>query len=258
MKKLFLFLLLAVFASVTFASGFDWNASSELMKALQDNQTALDPAVPARVQQFIDDATPRNDSEKRRVIALRVMVRAQTKGSDMSWNAQKQFVDDQIAAAELEKEIAVADYLDLLYIWWYRGWDKEIYELMKTLPGAELWGNAGHICDKMGKYAEAYEYYKASAIFPDRAVNIAATRLNDPAKAFEAARLILTRTYNAQCVSAVIERVVSGLVGNADIPADEMKAFLQNANRKYSSMLIKEEEAWKPIITTIRTMLETY
>lgn len=258
MKKLFLFLLLAVFASVTFAAGFDWSASTELIRALQNNQAALDPAVTARVQQFIDAAAPQYDSEKLRVIALRVMVRAQTKGSDMSWTAQKKFVDDQIAATQFEKELTGAAYLDLLYIWWYRGWDKEIYALMQTLPGAELWGNAGHICDKMGKYAEAYEYYKASGIFPDRAVNIAATRLDDPAKAFEAAKLILIRTYNAQCVGAVVERTVSGLVGNADIPADEMKAFLQNANRKYSSMLIKDAEAWKPIITTIRTMLETY
>ena len=258
MKKLFLFLLLAVFASVTFAAGFDWPASTELIRALQNNQSTLDPAVTARVQQFIDAAAPENDSEKRRVIALRVMARTQTAGADMSWTAQKKYVDDQIAAAQLEKELTGAAYLDLLYIWWYRGWDKEIYALMQTQPGAELWANAGHVCDKMEKYAEAYEYYKASGIFPDRAVNIAATRLNDPAKAFEAAKLILIRTYHAPCVGAVIERTVSGLVGNAAIPADEMKAFLQNANRKYSSMLIRDEAAWKPIITTIRTMLETY
>lgn len=258
MKKLFLFLFLAVFSSFTFAADFDWKATEELITALDANRDVLDPAVPARVLQFTDVAVPRNDSEKIRVISLRKSARVQTKGADMSWDAQKKFVDDQIAAAKLEKEVTVVQYLQLLYVWWYRGWDKEFYSLIKTLPGAELWPDAGHVCENMGKYAEAYEYYKASAYYPDRAARIAVKQLNEPVKGFEAAKLILTRTYNANCVGAVIEQIISGVVGNADIPTDEIKAFLQNANRKYSSMLIKDEEKWKPIITMIRTMLETY
>lgn len=258
MKKLFVFLALTLFSAVTFAAGFDWAASSVCMRELQENQTALDPAVIDRVQQFIDAATPRNDSEKRRLIALRVMVRAQTKGSDMSWAAQKKFVDDQVAAAQLEKELTGADYLDLLYIWWYRGWDKDIYALMKTLPGFELWGNAGHLCDKMGKYEEAYDYYLASEIFPDRAAAIAMTRLNDPAKALAAVKLINEKLYPLNTVSSVIQTAMKNLAGNKSVPKAEMREFLESANQKYSGMLVEHEAEWMPVIKRIRTMLDAY
>lgn len=258
MKKLIATLITVTAGAAGFAAGFDWNTSSMIMRELQNNQTVLDSAVTARAQQFIDTAEPQNDSDKRRLLALRVMVRIQLPGADMSWQTQKKYVDDQIVAAKFEKTLATKDYLDLLYIWWYRGWDNEIYALMKTLPGYEQWGNAGHLCEKKELYAEAYDYYFASAVFPDRAVNIASTRLNDPVKAFSAAKLVLTRTYNAACVSTVVGRVVSGLVGNTAVSAADMKDFLQNVNRKYSAMLLKDKAAWEPVIAQVRTMLETY
>ena len=50
---------------------------------------------------------------------------------------------------------------------------------------------------------------------------------------------------------------ISKLVGS-DVSAADMKAFLQNVNRKYSSQLIVDKPTWEPIIAQVRTMLETY
>lgn len=259
--KLLLSLMFALACATGFAGTFDWATARELNQLL--NAVRATPADAALLQRAADftaaaPSVAKTDGEKRMIIALNGLIRFQTPGADLSWEAQKKFVDEQLAATTFEKATSVPQYLSLLYIWWYRGWDKEVYAFMKTQPGFEAWGNAGHVAAHLEKWSEAYEYYVTSQIFPDRAVNIAAIRLGDPAKAFAAAKLILGKNYSAKVVSAVISRVVSDLVGNSAVSADEMKAFLLNANRKYSPRLIDDQEAWKPVITTIRTMLETY
>ena len=45
-------------------------------------------------------------------------------------------------------------------------------------------------------------------------------------------------------------------VSEADAPA--VKTFLQRANRTWSLFLLQDAEAWKPVITLIRTALEAY
>ncbi len=51
---------------------------------------------------------------------------------------------------------------------------------------------------------------------------------------------------------------VEKLCGNSAINAAEMKAFLQNVNRKYTARLADDKAAWEPIIAQVRTVLETY
>lgn len=259
MKKILSLLTLAcaVCGAMVSAAEFDWAESSAIVREI-DRQTGVDAAAVERALQFTSDAAPSTDEERERLIRINVLARFHTAGADLSWEAQKKFVDEQIAAAAFEKPLSTEKYLMLLYIWYCRKWDGAIYDLMKTLPGCELWCDAGYVCDKLGKYEEAYNYYVSLAQFPARAVDVAVVRLNDPARAFAAAQLILERTYDAECVGRVIARVVSGLVGRTEIPAEQMKSFLQNANRKYSPKLIEDDAAWRPVITTIRTLLETY
>lgn len=256
MKKLVLSTLL-VLASVIGVSAFDFAESTTILRSI-DQAGGADAAALERAQTFVASAIPNDNGQRLRIVMIRSMIQFQTPGADRSWETHKKFVDDAISDVKFDGEIKAKDYLECLYIWWYRGWDNEVYSLMKTLDGFELWPDAGHVCDKLGKYEEAYNYYVSSAAFPDRAMSIAATRLNDPARAFVAAKQILERTYWASCVSSVISNTVSHLVGNPAIPADEMKTFLTNANRKYSSKLIEDDAAWRPVITMIRTMLETY
>ena len=42
------------------------------------------------------------------------------------------------------------------------------------------------------------------------------------------------------------------------IPEAEAKEILKKLNRAYSPKLVEDEDAFKPVVTMIRTMLETY
>lgn len=44
----------------------------------------------------------------------------------------------------------------------------------------------------------------------------------------------------------------------SEVDAPAVKAFLQRANRTWSLFLLQDAEAWKPVITLIRTALEAY
>ena len=133
-----------------------------------------------------------------------------------------------------------------------------MYALIKTTPGAEAFHDAGLWANAVGKYAEAYELYLASKTWPQRAMDIALHRLNDPEKALTAATLICERTYSIEIVKSVVRMTVEKLCGNSAVNAAEMKNFLQNVNRKYTARLAYDKPAWEPIIAQIRTMLEAY
>ena len=130
--------------------------------------------------------------------------------------------------------------------------------VIKATPGAEAFCDAGFWANAVGKYAESYELYLASKTWPQRAMEIALHRLNDPEKALTAATLICERTYSIEIVKSVVRMTVEKLCGNSAVNAAEMKTFLQNVNRKYSPQLINDKAAWEPIIAQVRTVLETY
>ncbi|WP_419644026.1 hypothetical protein [Victivallis vadensis] len=257
MKKILLAAALIISAAA-FAVDIDWQTVTGFNRELADNRTKLDQAVPAKVTEYADSVDAYTDQEKIAVIALRRAARTQVAGNDRSWQANKAFVDEQIAAAKLDKELTVPQYLSLLYLWYMESWCPDMYQYMKTQPGFEKWNDAGHCCYQLKKYDEAYTYYMAAQAFPERSVSIATVYLKDPAKAFEAAKLINTKICSLNTVQSVLNAVSNHLAGNDAISAADMKAFLQNANRKYSSMLLKDKANWEPVIAQIRTMLETF
>lgn len=246
-------------ATVLGAADIDFGRVHSLYQEAARNRVTLDQSIPAKIKAYADSVQPTNDNGKLRKIQLLATARMQTTGTDRSFEAHKKFVDDQIAAAKLTKAPDSATYLTILYFWWGSDFYKPIYELAKTLPGHERWSDMGHACEGLGKFGEAYDYYMVGGYYPDRAIRIAMRQLNDPAKAFEAAKLINgNKRFSAQIVGSVISYVASGLCGNAAISDAQMKAFLTTVNRKYSGMMIKDEEAWTPVIKTIRTLLQTY
>ena len=169
MKKLVLSTLL-VLASVIGVSAFDWKVSSTIIDSLNMKITN-DPVVLEQAQEFADQAVPDSDTQRFLLIRIRALIRFQKAAGNITFDDQKKFIDDQISELKFDGEVKAKDYLDCLYIWWYRGWDNEVYDLMKTLEGHETWLDAGHVCEQLKKYNEAYDYYFASAAWPDRAVN---------------------------------------------------------------------------------------
>lgn len=253
----FLTVAVCFVAAVLGAADIDFGKVHSLFVEAARNRATLDQSIPAKIKAYADSTQPTNDDGKLRKIQLLAIARLQTTGADRSFEAHKKFVDDQIAAAKLTKAPGSVVYLSILYFWWESDFCKPIYELAKTLPGHERWSDMGHVCEGLGKFEEAYDYYMA--YYPGRSVRIAVQRLNDPVKAFEAAKMINgNKQFSAQIVGSVISYVASGLCGNAAISDAQMKAFLTTANRKYSAMMIKDEEAWTPVIKAIRTLLQTY
>lgn len=256
MKKIIISAIAAAFAILS-AQAYDWQAAAAISVKI-NNGLVTDAAVLEEAQKFCDSAKPETDAEKISVINLRSKLNFQRAGGKIAWADHKKFVDDAIAAAKLTKAPSTGAYLGCLYVWWDRSFDNEVYALMKTLPDYQKWGNGGHVAGFLEKWEESYNLYLVSAIFPERAVAVAGSELNDPVRAFEAAKLILTNEYSARTVQLTLENVTRYVAGNEAVPAEQLKAFLINANRRYSVKMVSNKEAWEPIVTMIRTLLETY
>lgn len=264
MRKLFLslFILTGLWSFVTAAVEYNWQEiDAKVYRPLYNNRTALNQEVVQSAIDYLDAVEATNDGQKLDVIRCRVRAYDQTTGADRSLAGLRAVAEPLIAAAKLEKAPTGAQLASIFSIW-YRRTDvefaKEVYDFIKQTPGAEGYADSGLWANAVGKYEEAYSLYVSTAAWPQRAVEIALNKLNDPAKAFAAAKLLTGKTYKAEIVKPVIQQVVSKLVGNDAIPAAEMKTFLQNVNRKYSAQLIEDKATWEPIIAQIRTVLETY
>ena len=264
MRKLFLslFILTGLWSFVTAAVEYNWQEiDAKVYRPLYNNRTALNQEVVQSAIDYLDAVEATNDGQKLTVIRCRVRAYDQTTGADRSLAGLRAVAEPLIAAAKLEKAPTGAQLASIFSIW-YRQTDvefaKEVYDFIKQTPGAEGYADSGLWANAVGKYDEAYSRYVSTAAWPQRAVEIALNNLNDPAKAFAAAKLLTGKTYKAEIVKPVIQQVVSKLVGNDAIPAAEMKTFLQNVNRKYSAQLIEDKATWEPIIAQIRTVLETY
>ena len=264
MRKLFLslFILTGFWSFVTAAVEYNWQEiDAKVYRPLYNNRTALNQEVVQSAIDYLDAVEATNDGQKLSVIRYRVWAYDQTTGADRSLAGLRAVAEPLIAAAKLEKAPTGAQLASIFSIW-YRKTDvefaKEVYDFIKQTPGAEGYADSGLWANAVGKYDEAYSLYVSTAAWPQRAVEIALNKLNDPAKAFAAAKLLTGKTYKAEIVKPVIQQVVSKLVGNDAIPAAEMKTFLQNVNRKYSAQLIEDKATWEPIIAQIRTVLETY
>ena len=263
MRKLFLSLA-TLCGCVLTLSAIEYNAA-DLMKnvstPLFQNRSAMNQETVKTALAYLDTVETVSDAQKLNLIRYRVIAYDQTTGADRTLAGLKKYADALIENTRFEKVLTGAQYVSVFSLWWRQTepeFAQAMYDLVKATPGAEAFHDAGLWANAVGKYAEAYELYLASKTWPQRSMYIAFNKLNDPVKAFEAAKLITGKAYSAAIVKEVVRMTVSRLVGNDSINAAEMKTFLQNVNRKYSARLIDDKTTWEPIIAQIRTVLETY
>lgn len=212
----------------------------------------------------VDENTVKADWQKRAMIRARVIVFSRTAGVDASFAGLKAYVDNLIAGMEFEKPLSVPGYFQFFNCWW-RDKDlqyaKDFYAYMKATPGSEKFPDLGLWAAALGKYEEAYDVYFANkARFTIiRMVRIALDHLDDPGKAFAAAKLMVSgQSCTAQQVKEVMNLVAQRLIGNDAIPEAEMKGFLKNVNRKYTAYLPGDPQTWEPIISQVRNLLDAY
>lgn len=262
MSKLFLSLAAVCGSLIVSAVDFDSAAlAKNVYNPLFQNRTAMNQETVKSATAYLDTVEAKTDAQKIVLIRYRVMAQDQTTGADRSLVGLKKYADEILAKVKFEKTLTGAQYISIFSLWWRQNepeFAKGMYDLIKSTPGAESFGDAGLWAGAVGKYEEAYDLYYATAGWPERAMHIASNKLNDPVKAFAAANLIVRENYSIGTVKTVIRMTVEKLCGNSAINAAEMKTFLQNVNRKYSPQLINDKAAWEPIIAQVRTVLETY
>lgn len=266
MKKLMLALAaLAGVATITAtAAEYNWkDLRDNVSTPLYQNRTALDQEVVSSALEHLDTIDCVNDAQKLGVIRYRVIAYDQTTGADRTVAGLKKYADGLITAAKFEKPLTGAQYASIFSIWWRAKepeFAQEVYALMKSTPGAEKFADMGLWANATGRYEEAFNIYVNSkkGFAAVRAANIAIYKLNDPAKAFAAAKIVAADNCQAAEVRQVLNIVVNKLIGNDDVPAADMKAFLQNLNRRYTAKLVEDEKTWEPVISQVRTMLEAY
>ena len=262
MRKLFL--SLAALCGCVTLSAIEYNAA-DLMKnvstPLFQNRTAMNQETVKAATAYLDTVEAVSDAQKLNLLRYRVIAYDQTTGADRTLAGLKKYADSLIGKTTFKKALTGAQYVGIFSIWWRQNefdFAQEMYALIKATPGAEAFIDAGVWAKAVGKYGEAYELFLATKAWPQRAMEIALHRLNDPEKALTAATLICERTYSIEIVKSVVRMTVEKLCGNSAVNAAEMKAFLQNVNRKYTAKLASNKAAWAPVIAQIRTMLEAY
>lgn len=266
MKKLMLaFAALTGIATVT-ATAAEYNLQDirdNVSTPLYQNRTAMDQNVVRSALEHLGTIEAVNDGQKLGVLRYKVIAYDQTTGADRTVAGLKKYADSLIAETKFDKPLTGAQYVSIFSLWW-RSQEPEfaqgVYELMKSTPGAEKFSDMGIWAAATGRYEEAYNIYYNSrkAYAAVRAMGIAVNRLNDPAKAFAAAKVIATTDCSAKEVRQVLNTVTSKLTGDDSVKAEEMKKFLQNLNRRYTAKLSEDEKTWEPVISQIRTLLEAY
>ena len=263
MRKLFLSLA-ALCGCALSLSAIEYSAA-DLMKnvstPLFQNRTAMNQETVKAATAYLDTVEAVSDAQKLNLLRYRVIAYDQTTGADRTLAGLKKYADSLIGKTTFKKALTGAQYVGIFSIWWRQNefdFAQEMYALIKATPGAEAFIDAGIWAKAVGKYGEAYELFLATKAWPQRAMEIALHRLNDPEKALTAATLICERTYSIEIVKSVVRMTVEKLCGNSAVNAAEMKAFLQNVNRKYTAKLASDKAAWAPVIAQIRTMLEAY
>lgn len=262
-----LFVLFLVTLSVVTVNAIEFKPAEfykNVHDVLADNSSTLDQSVVASVKEYLNSVEPKEDPQKRVVIKFKVWVYDQTKGSDTSFEGLSKYRDELIAKEKFEVAPTEAQKLEMLDIWYkaYKGTDKDflvkMYNTIKATPNGYKFPNSGFYAYRVGKYEDAYSFYMANKVFPERCVNIAIYNLKDLKKAFATAQIITTKNYNANTVKIIVNHVLNNILTSDEIDQNSVKQFLQKVNRRYSRLMKEDEETWAPIIGDIRMTLEAY
>ncbi len=187
MSKLFLSLAAVCGSLIVSAVDFDSAAlAKNVYNPLFQNRTAMNQETVKSATAYLDTVEAKTDAQKIVLIRYRVMAQDQTTGADRSLVGLKKYADEILAKVKFEKTLTGAQYISIFSLWWRQNepeFAKGMYDLIKSTPGAESFGDAGLWAGAVGKYEEAYDLYYATAGWPERAMHIAIYKLNDPVKA---------------------------------------------------------------------------
>lgn len=266
MKKLMLALAALAGIATATLSAVEYSYSDVMKNVstpLYNNRTVFDQNVVKGALDYLGTVEAKNDGQRLSIVRYKVMAYDQTTGADRTLEGLKKYADGLLAEVKFEKALTPSQYVSLFSLWWRSketDFAEAVYNFMKATPGAEKFADMGIWAAATGHYEEAYQIYFNSKqpYAAVRAMNIATYKLGDAVKAFEAAKVILVSKANAQEVKQVVTYLSNNIVGRDEIKAEEVKAFLQNLNRKYTARLSEDSATWEPIISQIRTILEAY
>ena len=260
--KTFVTLIAAVVMAFC-VTGIEYNAETakKLEQLVVGNYQERDQNVVNEALAIVNSIEPATDLDRLNRIYWRVAIHDQEAGADRTFDGLSSYASALLNQETFENPVPPVWNLMLINLYWKSddpAFCTAMYNQFKANPPYRDVSESGLWAAMAGQYSDAYDFYMQSKFWPDRASNVAIYHLNDPRKAFDAAQMILERRYNSTVVSSVINDVAAHLVSSSEITADEMKTFLQGVNRSYSILLIDDDAAWRPVITRVRTMLETY
>ena len=263
MTKFLMMLSLFLMVTISINAG-DFNVKEVDEKAslpLTKNRAVFDKEVIKNVKEYLETVKPELDGDKIYIINLKVIAYDQENDSKLPFSDIKKYAEDLIAKEtfnNLTNAMRIRTFNVFGRAFTDKEFAKEMYNTIKSTPDGYLFNDSGYWATAVGEYSDAYDFYGATKMFPDRMINIAIKNLKDSNKAFNAAKMITEKTYAPNIVLSVLNNVAENLTSDNSISDNDMKKFLQQVNRRYSPKLNEDEETWQPIIASVRTMLETY
>lgn len=258
-------LLVTIFASFICASAveFDYKEfNKNVYKRLVENKEKKDQTVIAEVNKYLESVETKNDAQKLTIIQFKVWAYDQTTGSDKSFEELKKYSTELLSKEKFEKQPTGAQTIRILDCWYKVKNDKAfceaMYNAIKTTENGYMFTNSGFYAYNIGKYEDAYNFYMANKVFPDRSVDVAVKHLKNPNKALVAANMITEKTYPVGVVTKVVTLVLENVVTSKQVNQEEVKLFLQNVNKRYSRLMKEDENSWAPVIGDVRMTLEAY
>ena len=258
-------LLVTIFASFICASAVEFNSkefNENVYKRLIENKEKKDKAVISEVNKYLESVETKNDAQKLTIIQYKVWVYDQTTGSNKSFEDLKKYSAELLSKEKFEKQPTRVQTIRILDCWYKAKNDKAfceaMYNAIKTTENGYMFSNSGFYAYNVGKYEDAYNFYMANKVFPERCVNIAIYNLKDLKKAFAAAQIITTKNYKASVVKSIVNHVLNKIATSDEVDQNSVKLFLQKVNIRYSRLMKEDENTWAPIIGDVRMTLSAY
>ena len=259
-KKTIIFVVAAIMAVSSFATDFDYQGYLTEFNALR---AAKDYAGAKKLYSKTASAAPDNIKQGHAYyilfeqMVLRIKHLGENQQDVLSW----------VNAEAVRLGITEAQKLGLNFFGTYHfsGW-KGAIEYAETLTENQRRGSGTAIW-----MSHAYAATGTTADHFTRAIEYAIIG-DQPFQAYQAARKLKNKRVAVDTVNRIMDlglirvgnakqalywvQLLTENVSDADAPA--VKSCLLRANRNWSMFLLKDAEAWKPVITLIRTALEAY
>lgn len=216
-----------------------------------------DAAVVAEAEKFLAETEFKTDIAKRRYLQVfrHLTFIESPKLPFVDWKAT---CDAKIAELELKTPLSTDSYWSCVLPWYVAHCHKAGYEALTADENWKQFNDASYWCINNGKYQEAYDAFLINRCRVPRIIVMCMTKLQDPAKAMEAAKTLALRDCTARELNDGLIAIQDWMVNSGKFSDAQMKELFNFLNRKYSGKLVDDEVTWTPVLKRIRTMLSTY